>query len=72
MTKYKYNDDSIIAGYIRELLHDFNLPAYKVYKGLTKNGYGLYDGRRYINDGYIVAYDQYKKEDGKVGGFNRI
>jgi hypothetical protein len=28
---FKFNSDNIFTGYIKQLLHDFNLPKYRVY-----------------------------------------
>ena len=41
---YKFNETNNMTGYIKEMLKDFNLPIYKVYK----EGKPIYDGRFYI------------------------
>lgn len=41
----KYNDDNIYVGYIKELLHSFNLPTCKVKKDNSK----FYEGEFYID-----------------------
>ena len=47
--KYRFNETNNITGYIKELLKEFNLPTYKVYReGMTLN-----EGRLYIRENYI-------------------
>jgi len=58
--KCTYNDNSIIAGYIRELLNSFNLPKIKVYK----EGQTPYEGRTYIKGSDILRYEN--------GGFKYV
>lgn len=43
---YNFNDQNIVTGYIKELLHNFNLPVVPIY---TKDTI-LYENRTYIND----------------------
>ena len=44
--KYNFYDKNIVVGYIKELLHNFNLPVCKIYTKDTK----LFEGRTYIKD----------------------
>lgn len=53
----KFNDNNIYVGYIKQLLHDFNLPSLKLYT----TGMPLCDGVLYIKDNYIQKYDVSKK-----------
>lgn len=48
----KFNDKSIFIGYIKELLHTFNLPNVKVYDSSDF----LYEGYTCIKDNYIKQY----------------
>jgi len=50
--KYKFNETNNITGYIKELLRQFNLPVYKVYK----EGTTLINNRCYIKDNGIYKY----------------
>ena len=64
-----YNDQSIIAGFIKELLHSFNLPTFKVAKKdhfLNENDFYLYNNKirrpkTFIKDGPIT--DESFRED---------
>ena len=47
----KFNDKSIFVGYIKELLHTFNLPNVKVYDSTF-----IYEGYTCIKDDYIQDY----------------
>lgn len=54
----KYNDDNIYVGYIKQLLHTFNLPTCRVYKSyykFAKNEKFIYKDAIYISSdfGYI-------------------
>ena len=44
--RYNFYDKNIVVGYIKELLHNFNLPVCKIYTKDTK----LFEGRTYIKD----------------------
>ena len=48
----RFNDNSLIVGYIKELLHSFNLPMIPVYTDDTV----LYNDRVYIKDNYVCKY----------------
>lgn len=48
--KYTFNNTNIITGYIKELLQDFNLPIYTVYR----EDKPVYDGKLYLKDNSIV------------------
>ena len=48
----RFNDNSLMVGYIKEFLHSFNLPTVKVY---TENTV-LYEGNIYIKDNYVCKY----------------
>lgn len=50
--KYKFEDSSLMVGYIKELLHNFNLPMTEVYTEDTIP----YDGRIYIKNNKYVLY----------------
>jgi len=54
--KYNFNDSTIVTGFIKELLYNFNLPVTQVYTEDTV----LYEGKTYIKNHDIVKY-----EDGK-------
>lgn len=54
---FNFNDSNIIVGYIKELLHNFNLPVVPVYTDDTQP----YNGRTYIKD-----YSFYSFSDGKL------
>ena len=56
----QFNDKNIFVGYIKELLHTFNLPTVKVYK---KDSSFLYDGAVFIKDNFI---QQYSENNGKA------
>ncbi len=48
---YKINNNNIITGYIKQLLHDFNLPKAKVLKAgmkIYKDGYYILNGDLYV------------------------
>lgn len=45
--EYKFYDKNIVVGYIKELLHNFNLPVCEVY---NSNYSTLYEGRVYIKN----------------------
>lgn len=62
--RYKFNDDSIVIGYIKELLHNFNLPRCKVYK----EGMKLYEGNIYLKDLSICICNKEGKLE-KVSGY---
>lgn len=40
---FKFNSDNIIIGYLKQLLHDFNLPKYRVYTKEQEKYYNNYD-----------------------------
>lgn len=50
--KYHFNDENIVVGYIKELLHNFNLPVSAVYTEDTIP----YVGRSYIKDNKYCKY----------------
>ena len=50
--KYNFEDNNIVIGHIKELLHSFNLPMIPVYTDNTV----LYEGRTYIKDNKIVKW----------------
>lgn len=50
--KYNFEDNNIVVGHIKELLHSFNLPMIPVY---TKDTV-LYKNRAYIKDNKIVKW----------------
>lgn len=59
----KYNDNNIIVGYIKNLLHDFNLPSAKVYKDnmpCYKNKYYIYNNKlvkcKLSNSSQLIDY----------------
>ena len=56
-----FNDKNIFVGYIKELLHSFNLPNIKCYK---EDSF-LYDGATFIKDNYIQQYRDYDFDDEK-------
>lgn len=53
----KFNDSNIIVGFIKELLHSFNLPTIPVYIADTTN---LYEDRVYIKDNFVCKYKNNK------------
>lgn len=53
----KFNDDNVFTGYIKQMLHSFNLPNVRVYK----KGSFLYDGELFIRDNYIQIYNEDSK-----------
>lgn len=57
--KYTFNNNNLITGYIKNLLHEFNLPQAKVITESTK----LYDGKYYI-DKRKLLYGKNKKQIG--------
>lgn len=63
--KYKFNENNNITGYIKEVLHNFNLPTYKVYK----EGKDFIDGRSYIKDNTISKYQKKTNEFIKLTDF---
>ena len=50
--KYNFEDNNIVVGHIKELLHSFNLPMIPVYTDNTV----LYENRAYIKDNEIVKW----------------
>ena len=48
-----FNDNNVVTGYIKQLLHTFNLPSLRVYKEDTF----LYDKGLYVKDNYICSYN---------------
>ena len=54
--KYKFGDSTIVTGFIKELLHSFNLPKIPVYKDDIE----LYEDRSYIKENKIVKYENGK------------
>lgn len=50
--KYNFEDNNIVIGHIKELLHSFNLPMIPVYTDDTV----LYEGRSYIKDNKVVKW----------------
>ena len=50
---YKFNETNNMTGYIKEMLKDFNLPIYRVYR----KDKPLYEGRFYIKDSGIYKYN---------------
>lgn len=50
--KYNFEDNNIVIGHIKELLHSFNLPMIPVYTDNTV----LYENRAYIKDNEIVKW----------------
>ncbi|MBQ6627840.1 MAG: hypothetical protein IJH65_03315 [Methanobrevibacter sp.] len=57
--KYKFNESNNITGFIKELLYNFNLPTYEVYK----DGKELIEGRSYIKDINIFKYSKGKLDN---------
>lgn len=51
--KYNFDDNNIVVGHIKELLHSFNLPMIPVYTDDTV----LYKDRSYIKENKIVKWD---------------
>ena len=60
--KYKFGNDNLITGYIKNLLHEFNLPQAKV---ITSDDMPRYDGKFYIKDRKIF----YGKNTKAVGTY---
>ena len=60
--KYKFNENNNITGYIKEVLHNFNLPTIDVYV----EGKTLIDGRCYIKNNNISKYQK------KTGEFIKL
>lgn len=56
----KFNDDNIIVGYIKQLLHDCNLPNVEV----AVAGRIVFNGQKYLYNGNVVRYT------GTTGTFN--
>ena len=50
----RFNDSNLMVGFIKELLHSFNLPMIPVYTETTT----AFEGRSYIKDGYICKYEE--------------
>ena len=65
--KYFNEEGSIIVGYIKELLHSFNLPMIPVITDDTI----LYEGRSYIKDQSIVKYEDGELKELAPYVFNR-
>ncbi len=53
---HKFEENSLIVAYIKELLHNFNLPMIDVYTDETKP----YNGKVYIKNNKIVKYEDDK------------
>lgn len=50
--KYNFEDNNLVVGHIKQLLHSFNLPMIPVYTDDTV----LYEGRTYIKDDKVVKW----------------
>ena len=66
----KFNDKNVFVGFIKELLHTFNLPNIKCY---TEDAF-LYDGATFIKDNYIQQYRDFDDDDNNIHkhGFYKI
>ena len=65
----KFNDTNIIVGYIKQLLHSFNLPKYKVY---TKEQEKFHEN--YLNSykNNLVLQDEIKALEEEISELKRI
>ena len=65
----KFNDTNIIVGYIKQLLHSFNLPKYKVY---TKEQEKFHEN--YLNNynNNLVLQDEIKALEEEISELKRI
>ena len=65
----KFNDTNIIVGYIKQLLHSFNLPKYKVY---TKEQEKFHEN--YLNNynNNLTLQDEIKALEEEISGLKRI
>ena len=63
--KYKFNENNNITGYIKEILYNFNLPTYKVYKPDKE----YIDGRSYIVGNNISKYNKKEERFVKLADF---
>ena len=65
----KFNDTNIIVGYIKQLLHSFNLPKYKVY---TKEQEKFHEN--YLNSykNNLVLQDEIKASEEEISELKRI
>lgn len=66
--KCKFGDSNIFTCYIKELLHDFNLPKAQVYTKELEDNDSLYEGKMYIKDNLITRYinGEFKRLDNFV------
>jgi hypothetical protein len=60
---FKFNSDNIFTGYIKQLLHDFNLPKYRVYTKEQSNYAENYNShieeaalKKFYEDGTKLAF----------------
>ena len=57
---YRFNENNIVTGYIKELLYNFNLPKCKVYKkGKTE----LYADTNYIHNNQVILVESVEEEN---------
>ena len=64
--RYKFGNDNLITGYIKNLLHEFNLPQAKV---ITSKDMPRFENKFYI-DGRKIYYGKSNKQVG-VYAFNQ-